>query len=166
VEGNFLTVTGEDSLGSPNDPLMAALVGSTTYGDYPFCDKFTVTRPENWIMDGPAGYFDGTYDILECAADHDVCSPKPPHTYTVALTIIGDFTVGPPKILVTEIPNPNGGTVVYWNGNWNAVEWWRMSQTPETVNMFKNMVYYFIENAPDDAVEETSWGSIKDIFSP
>ncbi len=163
-EGNFLTVTGEDSLGSPNDPLMAALVGSTIYGDFPFCDNFTVTRPENWIMDGPAGYFDGTFDILEVASDHDLCSPKPPNTYTVALTIIGEFTIGPPKILITENPNPSGGTIVYWNGNWDAVEWWRMSQTPETVNMFKNMVNYFIDNV--NVVEETSWGSIKDIFSP
>jgi hypothetical protein len=165
-EGGFLTVTGEDSLGSPNDPLLAALVGSTTFGDFPFCETFSVTRPDTLITDGPAGYFDGTYDIIEYAADHDICSPKPPLTYSVALTFVGEFTVGPPKFLITESLDPNGGIVVYWNGNWDAVEWWRKSQTMDTVNMFKNMVFYFVDHVPGGAVQEMTWGGIKGVFSP
>src|SRR4030042_2215 len=113
-EGNFLVVTGEDSLGSPNDPLMAALVGSIICGDCPYCSSFTITRPESWITEGDAGYYDGTYTILDYASDQDKAAPKLPWTYAVAITLIGDHTMGPAKILVTELVPPRGGLVVYW----------------------------------------------------
>jgi hypothetical protein len=161
--GNYLVVTGEDSLGSPNDPLMASLVGSVIYGDCPYCDSYTVTRPDSWIADGDAGYYDGTYAVLDYAADHDKAAPKLPGTYAVAFTLVGDHTVGPAKILVTEDVEPGGGVVVYWNGNRDGAEWWRLSQTPETVNMFKNMMYFLTQNV---GVQEVSWGDLKGIFAP
>ncbi|MCX7021502.1 MAG: hypothetical protein NTW26_04350 [bacterium] len=162
-EGNCLVVTGEDSLGSPNDPLMAELVGSTTYGDYPFCERFTITKPDNWIADGEAGYYDGTYDIITYASDYDMAEPRLPGTYAVAVTLVNGINVGPAKILVTEMVPPRGGIVVYWNGNRDAAEWWRMSQTPVTVNMFKNMMFYFTQIS---SVDEVSWGGIKGVFAP
>jgi len=162
-EGNCLVVTGEDSLGSPNDPLMAELVGSIIYGDCPYCSDFTITRPESWIADGEAGYYDGTYPIIDYTSDQDKAAPKLPGTYAVAVNLIGDNVLGPAKILVTENVKPLGGIVIYWNGNRDAAEWWRLSQTPETVNMFKNMMYFLTQNV---GVEEVSWGSLKGIFAP
>jgi hypothetical protein len=162
-DGNCLVVTGEDSLGSPNDPLMAELVGSTIYGDYPFCTSFNITRPGSWITDGDAGYYDGTYPLLDYTSDQDKAAPKAPGTYAVAVDLIGDRTLGPAKILVTEDVKPRGGIVIYWNGNRDAAEWWRLSQTPETVNMFKNMMYYLTQAS---AVESVSWGGIKNVFAP
>jgi hypothetical protein len=162
-EGNYLVVTGEDSLGSPNDPLMADLVGSTVYGDYPFCQQFTITDSDNWVMDGDAGYYEGVYDLLDYASDHDKAEPNLPGTYAVAVTLVDGINVGPAKILVTEIVPPRGGIVVYWNGNRDASEWWRLSQTPETVNMFKNMMYYLTDNVA--AIATVSWGGLKSIFS-
>ncbi|HUT99271.1 MAG TPA: hypothetical protein VM054_09370 [bacterium] len=162
-EGNFLVVTGEDSLGSPNDPLMAELVGSAIYGDCPFCEQFTVTNPNNWVADGEAGFYDGTYDIIAYASDHDMAEPKLPVTYAVAVTVTGDHGVGPAKILVTEVVPPLGGIVVYWNGNRDAAEWWRMSQTPVTVNMFKNMMNFLTDNV--SGVAEVTWGSLKSVFA-
>jgi hypothetical protein len=162
-EGNYLVVTGEDSLGSPNDPLMADLVGSTVYGDCPYCLQFAVSQSDSWIMDGDAGYYDGIYDLLDYASDHDLAEPNLPQTYAVAVTLVDDHNVGPAKILVTEVVPPRGGIVVYWNGNRDAAEWWRLSQTPETVNMFKNMMYYLTANVA--GIEPVSWGGLKGIFS-
>jgi hypothetical protein len=159
-EGNYLIVTGYDSLGNPNDPLMAQLVGSATCGDYPFCNSFNVGDSDNFIMDGDWGYFSGSYDILPDATDHDWAQPAP-GTQKFATCYTG-HVLGPAKILLTENVG-NGGIVVYWNGNWDSIEWWRMSQTPYTVNMFRNMMDYFVALAP---VHEMSWGGIKEMFTP
>ncbi|GAF82316.1 unnamed protein product, partial [marine sediment metagenome] len=114
-----------------------------------------------------AGFFEGDFDIIPEAHDHDKAAPKSPGTYQIAMTVIGEHVIGPAKILVSEnVESLRGGIVVYWNGNWDAVEWWRMSQTPDTVNMFKNMMYYFIETVPENTVEDTSWGVIKGTFAP
>lgn len=162
-QGNFLVVTGEDSLGSPNDPLMAELVGSLTYGDYPFTERFTINNSDSWIADGEAGFYSGTYDILPYASDHDLALPKPPGTYAVAYVPTEDNAVGTAKILVTELVPPKGGIIVYWNGNRDAAEWWRMTQTPHTVNMFKNMMLYLTQRVM--GVEEMSWGGLKSVFA-
>ncbi|HUT99272.1 MAG TPA: hypothetical protein VM054_09375 [bacterium] len=159
-EGNILIVTGYDSLGNPNDPIMAQLVGSSTCGDYPFCDSFTVGESDNFIMDGDWGYFSGSYDILPDGADHDWAQPAP-GTRKIATSFTG-HVMGPAKILLTEGVG-NGGIIVYWNGNWDSIEWWRFTQSPETVNMFRNMMDYFVALVP---VQEMSWGGIKGVFTP
>jgi hypothetical protein len=159
-EGNFLIVTGYDSLGNPNDVLMAQLVGSSTCGDYPFCDSFTVGDSDNFIMDGDWGYFSGSYDLLPEGSDNDWANAAP-GTRQIATCYTGHVR-GPAKILLTENVG-NGGIVVYWNGNWDSIEWWRMSQTPDTVNMFRNMMDYLFAMAP---VQEMSWGGIKGVFTP
>ncbi len=158
-EGNYLVVTGYDSLGNPNDPRMANLIGSVTYGDYPYCDSFGVSNSDNWIMDGPWGYFQGVFDILHEATDHDWALAAP-GTVKIAGTFTGGL-IGPDKILLTEDVGEWGGIIVYWNGNWDSVEWWRKSQTMDTVNMFRNIM-----SRLNSTVEEVSWGKIKDIFTP
>ena len=159
-EGNYLIVTGYDSLGNPNDPLMAQLVGSATYGDYPYCDSFGVCDSDNFIMDGPWGYFSGSYPIIPDASDHDWAQPLP-GTRKLATACTG-HVLGPAKILLTENVG-DGGIIIYWNGNWDSIEWWRMSQTPATVNMFRNIMDYLVALVP---VQETSWGGIKGMFTP
>ncbi|OGD76776.1 MAG: hypothetical protein A2Y64_04570 [Candidatus Coatesbacteria bacterium RBG_13_66_14] len=161
-EGNYLIVTGYDSLGNPNDPIMAQLVGSSTYGDYPFCDSFSVGNDDNFIMDGDWGYFAAgtSYGILPDATDHDWAQPVP-GTRKIATAYFGHVQ-GPAKILLTENVG-DGGIIVYWNGNWDSIEWWRTSQTMDTVNMFRNLMDYLVELV---SVEETSWGGIKGIFTP
>jgi len=161
-EGNFLIVTGYDSLGNPNDVLMAQLVGSSTCGDYPFCDSFTVGDDNNFIMRGDWGDYDAgtSYDILVDGSDHDWAQPVP-GTRKIATACTG-HVLGPAKILLTENVG-NGGIIVYWNGNWDSIEWWRFTQSPETVNMFRNMMDYLFALAP---VREMSWGGVKGMFTP
>jgi len=158
-DGNCLVVTGYDSLGNPNDPRMAALVGSSTYGDYPFCDRFIVNLSDNFIMDGDWGYFSGAYAILPAGKDHDWALPAP-GTKSLATTSTG-YVMGPAKLLLTENVG-NGGIIIFWNGNWDSIEWWRTTQTMYTVNMFRNMITHLLSYVN---VELTSWGGIKDIFS-
>jgi len=162
--GNYLVVTGEDSLGSPDDPLMADLVGSIIYGDNPFCTGFSITRPDNWIADGNAGYYDGSYELLDYASDQDKAAPRLPGTYSMAVTLVGDYTLGPAKVLVTENIKPQNGIIIYWNGNRDGAEWWRLSQTPQTVNMFKNMMYYLTQHS--SSLTPISWGGLKGVFAP
>ena len=163
-EGNYLIVTGYDSLGNPNDTLMAQLVGSSTCGDYPFCNSFSVGDSNNFIMDGDWGYFAAgtSYDILPDATDHDWVQPAP-GTQKIATCYTGSV-LGPAKILLTEGVGDDG-IIIYWNGNWDSIEWWRFTQTPDTVNMFRNMMDYLVDLA-SEAVENTSWGGIKGIFTP
>jgi hypothetical protein len=161
-EGNYLVVTGYDSLGNPNDPLMAQLVGSSTYGDYPYCDTFNVGDSDNFIMDGDWGYFSGGYDILPDGRDHDWANAVS-GTRQIATCYTGHVR-GPAKILITGGVG-DGGIIIYWNGNWDSIEWWRFTQTPETVNMFRNMMDYLVGLA-HEAVTETSWGEIKSLYTP
>lgn len=161
-EGNYLIVTGYDSLGNPNDPLMAQLVGSATYGDYPFCDSFGVCDSNNFIMDGNWGYFAAgtSYDILPDCTDHDWAQPLP-GTRKLATACTG-HVLGPAKILLTENVG-DGGIIIYWNGNWDSEEWWWFNRSPDSVNMFRNMMDYLVALVP---VQETSWGGIKGMFTP
>jgi hypothetical protein len=162
--GNYLVVTGYDSLGNPNDTLMAQLVGSTSCGDYPFCDHFVVSDDDNFIMNGDWETFSvgDSIDILPDATDHDWAQAAP-GTRKIA-TAYTEHLQGPSKILLTEDVG-DGGMIVYWNGNWDSIEWWRFTQTPETVNMFRNMIGHLVDLV-HEAVVETSWGGIKGIFTP
>jgi hypothetical protein len=159
-DGNYLVVTGYDSIGNPNDPRMADLIGSSVYGDYPFCDGFCVSDSDNWIMDGPWGCFSGCFEILPHCTDHDWALPAP-GTRKLASACSGTL-IGPAKILLTEDVG-NGGIIVYWNGNWDSEEWWWFNRSPETVNMFRNIMDHLVELV---AVREVSWGEIKSYFTP
>jgi hypothetical protein len=118
--GGRLLVTGYDTIGSPDDSLLAELVRSTTVGDGPFESFYTVFDPGHPIANGRWGSFPGGYGLMAAHSDHD---------YVHADAARGAFPVarfpsGADKIIATDIdPAPASGRIVYWNGNLEARDW-------------------------------------------
>ncbi len=161
-DGNYLVVTGFDSLGSPTDTNAADLVRSTQSGDFSYTERYKVYDIDHWITNG--FYEDAAgveADFYTESTDHDLAFPA---ADTLALAIVeqsGEF-IGPTKIMVTENVGGNGGIIVYWNGNKNVHDWSNHTYQPHLVNMFRNMMDYLTTY---HSIESVSWGQIKATFS-
>ena len=129
--GGQLIVTGYDSLGSPNDPNLANLVRSSTTGDGPFTNGWTVTNGNHPIMDGPYGHWQANTQFNSAQTDHDQCTADINRGAVEVASIQGND-----KIIATELQS--GGKVVYWNGN-REVSDWRETQ-PQ--NMLMNTIFW------------------------
>ncbi|MBD3372881.1 MAG: hypothetical protein GF403_09235 [Candidatus Coatesbacteria bacterium] len=156
-DGNYLVITGRDSLNM--DPEMAALIHSSTNGEFLSGNAFTNTQ-SHWITDYNYGYFVGdNINLLDTCLDHDNCNADgSPDTLAVARLLL-DHLLGPTKILVTENVGAYNGVIVYWNGNNNAREWWDEYYSPKTWNMFHNCLAYMIDQTAP--VNHISWGELK-----
>ncbi|HEV8320151.1 MAG TPA: hypothetical protein VG389_00950 [Myxococcota bacterium] len=135
--GGRLLVTGHDSLGDPDDPLLAALVRSATVGDVVGVTDFTITDGTHPIATGPYGAHGTGEAVTTPTNDIDAAEAD---TAAGAVTVAA-YTDGHDKIIATALPG--GGVVVYWNGNGQDMSYvspdWGAGQTAMR-EMFQNAV--------------------------
>jgi uncharacterized membrane protein len=132
--GGTLVVTGFDSLGAPDDPLMAEVVRSASVGDNMGEGTFTVTDSQHPIMNGIFGRFSSGSSFSISETDHDNAEAD----VSKNARTIADLNDGYDKVMSTELSS--GGKVIYWNGNRNCDDW----TTSETENMFKNLIVWIM----------------------
>lgn len=140
--GGVLVVTGFDSLGAPDDDLLAEVVRSTSVGDNMGENSFSVSDEFHPIMNGIFGQFSlgSTYSVSQ--TDHDNAkadSAKSAQT-------VAELNDGFDKIISTELIM--GGKVIYWNGNRNCADW----TSSQTENMFKNLIVWLMPIYNDIAI--------------
>jgi hypothetical protein len=149
--GGRLIVTGYDVIGSPDDPLMADLIRSSSYGDYTdgYYSDVMVDHP---ITNGTYGNFVGMNDIEAYGSDNDEAIADAGRG-SVAVTMV-NYTLSDniAKILVTEDPG-TGMIVVFWNGNFGIEDWIDPSGYPDTYNLMRNMMEYVCTGLPLVAVD-------------
>jgi hypothetical protein len=108
--GGHLLVTGYDTLGSPDDPGLAALVRSSTFGDLVSEDANWVTAGvDNCILNGPYGDF-RNLSFSASGYDDDALTADTAQGAVALVTY-------PPgdRVIYTDLPAP-AGSVGYWNG--------------------------------------------------
>ena len=111
--GGNLLVTGYDTLGSPTDPELAALVRAVSPGDYASGNAvWTVSSTDHPILNGPFGDFRGQ-SFSATVYDSDVLTPDTA-AGAVELVSLGNPRVTG-KLIFTDLPGA-GGSVGYWNG--------------------------------------------------
>lgn len=135
ASGGNLVATGFDSLGDPDDPLLADVVRSSTVGDDTNQPDLIVVNSTHPIMNGPYGSFPVGFTITDLYEDNDLAEAD---TARNAQTIaeLGD---GYDKIIATEgLP----GTVVYWNG----VDDWPNQEN--CTQMIKNLLVWLVDTQP------------------
>lgn len=117
--GGHLIVTGVDSIGSPDDPAMADLIRSKSFGDgSSSVDGWTAADVDHFILNGPFGDFRGqTIDPVETDQD-DVKAATGRGAVSLGKITGDEFD----KIIYTDLPFP-GGSVGMWNGNVDADDW-------------------------------------------
>jgi hypothetical protein len=109
--GGRLLVTGHDSLGDPDDPMLAALVRSSTVGDLVGPIMFSITDGAHPIATGPFG----THATAELFATPTNDIDMAEADLAAGAVTVAEYAPGYDKIIATELPS--GGIVVYWNGN-------------------------------------------------
>ena len=149
--GGRLIVTGYDVIGSPDDPLMADLVRSSSYGDYTsgYYSDVVVNHP---ITNGAYGNFVGVTGIEAYYSDNDdVVADAGRGAVAVSLVnyVLADNIA---KILVTEDAG-TGMIVIFWNGNYDIGDWNDPGGYPDTYNLMRNMMDYICTGAPLVAVD-------------
>jgi hypothetical protein len=115
--GGRLLVTGYDLIGSPDDPLMADLVRSSTVGDGPFDGDFHIVL-DHPITNGPYGVYPPGTALTANETDHDNATPDAARG-AVAVAVLDSEPYA--KIMATELGS--GGAVVLWNGNDYVDDW-------------------------------------------
>jgi thermitase len=131
--GGNLLVTGYDSLGHPDDWLLADVVRSSSVGDNTGEPDLYVVDSTHPIMDGPYGSFPTGYHISGLYSD---CDAAEADTGRNAVTV-AELADGYDKIIATEgLP----GKVVYWNGIGPDDWMWNT----ECEAMFKNTIAWFM----------------------
>jgi len=116
--GGHLIVTGYDVLGSPDDPRMADLVRSTTWGDATDTERWTTGSVNHFILNGPFGDY----------RDDGITAGDDDHDALLADTSRGAVALGSldhsayDKIVFTDVPAA-GGSVGMWNGNDYGYDW-------------------------------------------
>jgi len=116
--GGSLIVTGQDTLGSPDDPRLADVVRSSTYGDEMGIPSWTAASVNHFILNGPFGDYRGD-TISPAPDDQDQLTPNAARG-AVSLGSL-DFSSFD-KIVFTDVPAP-AGSVGMWNGNEDADDW-------------------------------------------
>jgi uncharacterized membrane protein len=132
--GGALLVTGHDSLGSPDDALLADLVRSTAYGDNMGLDTFTITNGSHPITEGIFGLYPEASQYIVSETDHDLAEAD----LVRGAQTVAELSEGSDKIISTELPS--GGKVIYWNGNRNCLDWTQV----ELEGMLKNLIVWIM----------------------
>jgi uncharacterized membrane protein len=132
--GGSLVVTGFDSLGAPDDALMADLVRSTETGDNMGKSSFTVTDDLHPIMNGVFGQFSKGSSFSLGETDHDYAESD----VSRGASTVAELPDGYDKIISTELSS--GGKVIYWNGNTDCDDW----QQADIEDMFKNLIVWLV----------------------
>jgi thermitase len=131
--GGNLLVTGYDSLGHPDDPLLADIVHSSSTGDNTGEPDLYVRNPTHPIMNGPFGSFPNGYHIGSLYTDNDAAEADIARG-AVTVAELNDYY---DKIIATDTA---GGKVVYWNGDGSSD--WTMNADCEI--MFKNTLVWLM----------------------
>jgi thermitase len=135
--GGNLLVTGYDSLGDPDDPRLADVVRSSSYGDNYGEPDLYVVNSNHPIMSGPHGQFPEGYYISNLYDDADAAEAD---TARGAVTI-AELADGKAKIIATDsLP----GKVVYWNGE-GIFDW---TMNADCNAMLKNTLIWFLGITP------------------
>ena len=116
--GGNLIVTGYDVLGDPDDPRLADVVRSSTYGDETDTPSWTAATLDHFILDGPFGDFRGQ-TITAGDDDHDALRADTSRG-AVAMGSLDNSTYD--KIVFTDLSD-SGASVGMWNGNADGDDW-------------------------------------------
>jgi len=116
--GGNLIATGVDALGSPDDPSLADVVRSTTFGDEVGILSWTAADVNHFILNGPFGDYRGE-TISPTETNHDQLTADGARG-AVPLGFLTGSTYE--KIVFTDLPAP-GGSVGMWNGNGAGNDW-------------------------------------------
>lgn len=122
--GGDLLVTGFDTLGSPFDPILAALVRSSTAGDNASFDATWETAGiDHPILNGPFGDFRGeTFEGSGLDDDNLTADNLSAGSDAIALaTTPGDVPSEATDRLIIANVGSDGGSVGYWNGGLSTV---------------------------------------------
>jgi len=155
--GGKLIVTGYDVIGSPDDPLMADLIRSSTDGDYTY-GYYSDVIADHPISNGPYGNFVGMTDIESEESDNDWAVADVGRGALTVTRVNYDPSDNIAKIMVTEDPG-TGMVVVFWNGNDYISDWDDPGGYPELYDMMRNMFDFICTGgAPRAAAVPTvSW---------
>ncbi|MCL7454573.1 MAG: carboxypeptidase regulatory-like domain-containing protein [Anaerolineae bacterium] len=123
--GGRLLVTGYDSLGSDDDPLLADLVRSSTYGDDARGDTYEILL-DHPITNGPYGVYAPGTQLSINETDQDNAVADTARGAQAVATIVDEPY---DKILATDL---GSGIVVYWNGNYECDDWLATTVTADT----------------------------------
>ncbi len=143
MNGGRLLVTGFDSLGSPDDLLMAQIVRSEETGDGPFDLAYTVITSTHPIINGPYGQWSVSTELRAGHSDHDKAVPD----IAEGAVSVADFSDGTSKIMATDSISL-GGKVVYWNGNYELKDWTNSGTQPDQIQLLKNTLFWLCQ-APE-----------------
>ncbi len=117
-DGGHLIVTGYDVLGDPDDPRMADLVRSTTWGDATGTENWTAATVNHFILNGPFGDYRG--DNITAGDDDNDALLADTSRGAVALGSLDNSAYD--KIVFTDLSGA-GGSVGMWNGNDYGYDW-------------------------------------------
>jgi hypothetical protein len=146
--GGRLLVTGYDSLGSPDDPLLADLVRSSQYGDYTDGVAYQILL-DHPVTNGRYGVYPPGTQLSVDETDHDDAVADTARNAEAVATVVG-YPID--KIIATEL---GSGAVVYWNGNYNCHDW-APSKNPLAIgsadsfdgqNLFKNTLEWLLSGS-------------------
>lgn len=138
--GGSLVVTGYDSLATPSDPNLAALVGCTSPGSGPYSSTISVVNASHAIMSGPFRTFASGTTLTADNSNHDRCTPAAGATRLLEVS-------GASKLQIMEGIGAGNGRVVYWNGNSSFTgslgEWdGSGGSQPELQDLLLNVITY------------------------
>jgi hypothetical protein len=116
--GGTLICTGYDILGNPNDPRLAEVVRSATYGDSLTIAPWTASTVDHFILNGPYGDFRG-----QMLSPEQIDQDRLTAAIGNGAVSLGKMngTVND-KIIFTDLESP-GGSVGMWNGNRHGDDW-------------------------------------------
>ncbi len=146
--GGHMFITGYDLIGSPDDPNMADILNSSTYGDDSSEEsEFTITDTSHFIVNGPYGTFSGSYYPTE--TDHDDFTPD-----AVGVEVITLAGVSYSKCIYTDY---GGSSVTGYNGN--------RYNSDFLVDSYEGMLQNWVDHVLGlSSVESASLGEIKAAF--